>query len=158
MDQTYETTEDLAPMDTDVLVCGGGVAGTMTAVAAARAGARVVLLERYGFLGGNATAGAVAQFNSWQTTNGRQVVAGLADEVVDRLRRYRAAGGHHSFVMSTGHKMDRVEYAPEVLKLVLDDMVTEAGVQPLLHTSLLDVASEGRRVSAVRVLDRKSVV
>ena len=91
-----------------------------------------------GFLGGNATAGAVAQFNSWQTASGRRVVAGLAEEVVQRLRRYEGAGEHHTFVMSTGHRMDRVEYAPEVLKLVLDDMVSEAGVQPLLHATLLD--------------------
>ena len=72
-------------MDCDLLVCGGGVAGTMAAVAAARRGARVILAERYGFLGGNATAGAVAQFISWQTAAGRRVVAGLADEVVQRL-------------------------------------------------------------------------
>ena len=142
----------------DVLVCGGGVAGTMAAVAAARNGARVVLLERYGFLGGNATAGAVAQFNSWQTANGRRVVAGLAQEVVDRLRRYGAAGEHETFVMSTGHKMDRVEYAPEVLKLVLDDMVSEAGVQPLLHASLLDVSRVGQRVVAVQVLTKGGVI
>jgi 2-polyprenyl-6-methoxyphenol hydroxylase-like FAD-dependent oxidoreductase len=144
--------------DTDVLVCGGGVAGTMAAIAAARHGARVLLVERYGFLGGNATAGAVAQFNSWQTTNGRKVVAGLAQEVVERLRRYGAAGDHHSFTMSTGHTMDRVEYAPEVLKLVLDDMVTEAGVQPLLHASLLDVTSTGRRVRTVKVLTKGGII
>lgn len=142
----------------DVLVCGGGVAGTMAAVAAARHGARVILAERYGFLGGNATAGAVAQFNSWQTARGRRVVAGLADEVVQRLRRYGAAGEHQVFVMSTGHTMDRVEYAPEVLKLVLDDLVTEAGVQPLLHASLLDVACSGRRVEAVRLLTKSGVI
>ncbi|MBS0341192.1 MAG: FAD-dependent oxidoreductase, partial [Proteobacteria bacterium] len=128
--------------------------GTMAAVAAARNGAQVVLLERYGFLGGNATAGAVAQFNSWQTANGRPVVAGLAQEVVERLRRYGAAGEHQTFVMSTGHRMDRVEYAPEVLKLVLDDMVGEAGVQPLLHASLLDVSREGQRIDSVRVLTK----
>jgi hypothetical protein len=145
-------------LDADVLVCGGGVAGTMAAVAAARHGARVLLVERYGFLGGNATAGAVAQFNSWQTAAGRRVVAGLASEVVDRLRRYGAAGEHHTFVMSTGHKMDRVEYAPEVLKLVLDDMIVEAGVQPLLHTTLLDVAREGARVASVRLLTKGGVL
>jgi len=145
-------------MDCDVLVCGGGVAGTMAAVAAARHGARVMLLERYGFLGGNATAGAVAQFNSWQTTNGRRVVAGLANEVVDRLRAYGAAGEHHSFVMSTGHKMDRVEYAPEVLKLVLDDMISEAGVQPLLHANLLNVQRNGRRIEGVQVLTKGGVL
>ena len=44
-------------MTVDVLVCGGGVAGTMAAVAAARQGASVLLVERYGFLGGNATGG-----------------------------------------------------------------------------------------------------
>jgi hypothetical protein len=145
-------------LTTDVLVCGGGVAGTIAAVAAARNGARVLLVERYGFLGGNATAGAVAQFNSWQTTNGRTVVAGLAQEVVERLRRYGAAGEHHSFVMSTGHKMDRVEYAPEVLKLVLDDMIIEAGVQPLLHASLLDVTPADRRVKSVSVLTKGGVI
>lgn len=147
-----------AILDTDVLVCGGGVAGTMAAVAAARRGARVLLVERYGFLGGNATAGAVAQFNSWQTANGRRVVAGLASEVVERLGRYGAAGEHHSFTMSTGHRMDRVEYAPEVLKLVLDDMLVDAGVQPLLHTMLLDVDAEDGHVRAVRLLTKGGIV
>ncbi len=145
-------------LEADVVVCGGGVAGTMAAVAAARQGASVVLVERYGFLGGNATAGAVAQFNSWQTGNGRRVVAGMADEVVARLRLYGAARPHESFVMSTGHRMDRVEYAPEVLKLVLDDMVAEAGVRPLLHANLLDVTHEGRHVSALRVLTKGGVL
>src|SRR5207253_5027007 len=121
-------------------------------------GASVILVERYGFLGGNATAGAVAQFNSWQTANGRRVVAGLADEVVSRLSRYGAAGEHQTFVMSTGHKMDRVEYSPEVLKLVLDDMVIEAGVKPLLHANLLEVACTGRNIDSVRVLTKGGIL
>lgn len=141
----------------DVLVCGGGVAGAMAAVAAARQGAKVILAERYGFLGGNATAGAVAQFNSWQTASGRRVVSGLAQEVVDRLRACGGAGAHEVFVMSTGHKMDRVEYAPEVLKLVLDEMVLEAGVQPMLHASLLDVQCEERCVQKVRFLTKSGI-
>jgi choline dehydrogenase-like flavoprotein len=149
---------DSSNLPCDLLVCGGGVAGTMAAVAAARQGARVVLAERYGFLGGNATAGAVAQFNSWQTAAGRRVVAGLAQEVVDRLRTYGGAGEHEVFTMSTGHTMDRVAYAPEVLKLVLDDLVVEAGVQPLLHASLLDVACEGRRVDTVRLLTKSGAL
>jgi choline dehydrogenase-like flavoprotein len=146
-----------AALAVDVLVCGGGVAGTMAAVAAARQGAQVLLLERYGFLGGNATAGAVAQFNSWQTAAGRRVVAGLAEEVVDRLRAYGAAGAHEVFVMSTGHRMDRVEYAPEVLKLVLDDMVRAAGVQPLLHSQLLHIGREGTQVRSAQVLTKSGV-
>ena len=148
----------LQDMACDVLVCGGGVAGTMAAVAAARHGARVVLVERYGFLGGNATAGAVAQFNSWQTAAGRRVVAGLANEVVERLQTYGAARDHEVFTMSTGHRMDRVEYAPEVLKLVLDDMAQHAGVQLLLHTQLLDVQASHNRVSTVRLLTKSGVL
>lgn len=141
-----------APHAADVLVCGGGVAGTMAAVASARAGARTWLVERHGFLGGNATAGAVAQFNGWQTAAGRRVIAGLADEVVQRLRALGAARAHDVFTMSNGHRMDRVEYAPEVLKLVLDEMVLEAGVTPLLHAALLDVDVHERRIAAVSVL------
>jgi hypothetical protein len=158
MKMTETATKGLAPLQTDILVCGGGLAGTIAAVAAARQGAKVLLVERYGFLGGNATGGAVAQFNSWQTAAGRRVVAGLASEVVDRLRRYQAAGEHQVFVMSTGHRMDRVEFAPEVLKLVLDDMVMEAGVQPLFHASLLDVARRGTRIDAVRLLTKSGVL
>ncbi|MGE0350108.1 FAD-dependent oxidoreductase [Hydrogenophaga sp.] len=146
------------PAVVDVLVCGGGVAGTMAAVAAARQGATVMLVERYGFLGGNATGGAVAQFNSWQTEAGRRVVAGLADEVVQRLRDYGAAGAHQVFVMSTGHRMDRVEYAPEVLKLVFDDMVLDAGVQPMLHASVCDVVCEAGRIRTVRLLTKSGVI
>ncbi len=148
----------LRSMEADVLVCGGGVAGTMAAIAAARHGARVLLVERYGFLGGNATAGAVAQFNSWQTESGRRVIGGLAQEVVDRLRALGAAADHEVFVMSTGHLMDRVEYAPEILKMVLDEMVTSAGVQLLLHASVLDVERSGQRIDAVQVLTKGGVL
>ncbi|QHE88053.1 FAD-dependent oxidoreductase [Hydrogenophaga sp. BPS33] len=142
----------------DVLVCGGGLAGTMAAIAAARQGAKTLLVERYGFLGGNATGGAVAQFNCWQTAAGRRVIAGLAQEVVDRLETYGAARPHDVFVMSTGHPMDRVEYATEVLKLVLDDMVTDAGVTALLHTQLLDVNARNDRIETVRLLTKGGIV
>jgi hypothetical protein len=141
----------------EVLVCGGGLAGTMAAVAAARRGSRVMLVERYGFLGGNATAGAVAQFNSWQTAAGRRVIAGLAQEVVDRLRRYDGAGPLDVFTMSTGHRMDRVSYSPEVLKLVLDDLVVASGVQVLFHAQVLEVQRIGARIDAVRLFTKGGV-
>jgi hypothetical protein len=130
------------------------MAGTVAAVAAARAGAGVLLVERWGFLGGSATAGAVGQFVGWETDAGRQVIHGLAEEVVQRLERRGGSGGHTHFTMSTGHRMDQVSYDPERLKLVLDEMALEAGVRLLFHATVLDVVRQGGSVSAVSVLTK----
>lgn len=138
----------------DVLVCGGGMSGTVAAVAAARAGARVLLVERWGFLGGSATAGAVGQFVGWETAAGRQVIRGLAEEIVQRLERHGGSGGHTHFTMSTGHRMDQVSYDPERLKLVLDEMALEAGVRLLFHATLLGVARQEATIGAVTVLTK----
>src|SRR5205823_2528262 len=79
------SVSSMNPIDCDVLASGGGMAGTVAAIAAARHGARTVLFERHGFLGGAATAGAVGQFVGWETAAGRRVIAGLAEEIVQRL-------------------------------------------------------------------------
>ena len=138
----------------DVLVCGGGMAGTVAAVAAARAGARVLLIERWGFLGGSATAGAVGQFVGWETAAGRQIIQGLAEEVVQRLEWRGGSGGHTRFIMSTGHPMDQVSYDPERLKLVLDEMAAEAGVHLLFHATVLDVVRQGSAIAVVTALTK----
>ena len=142
------------PIDCDVLASGGGMAGTVAAIAAARSGARTVLFERHGFLGGAATAGAVGQFVGWETRAGRRVIAGLAEEIVERLQALGGSSGHGHFVMSTGHRMDRVEYDTEVLKVVLDEMAREAGVRVLLHSQLAQVARRGRAIAAATVLTK----
>lgn len=138
----------------DVLVLGGGMAGTMAAIAAAREGAGVLLVERWGFLGGSATAAAVGQFVGWETEAGRQVVQGLAEELVGRLVAAGAAAGHTRFTMSTGHRMDQVSYDPERLKLVLDALIAEAGCKVLFHTTVADVTVQGRTVAAVDLLTK----
>lgn len=146
--------EKMDPVDCDVLASGGGMAGTVAAIAAARQGARTVLFERHGFLGGAATAGAVGQFVGWETRAGRRVIAGLAEEIVERLQRMDGSSGHGHFVMSTGHRMDRVEYDTEILKVVLDEMVHEAGVRVLLHSQLVQVSRRGRVISSATALTK----
>ncbi len=145
----------LAP---DVLVCGGGMAGVAAAVAAAREGAEVLLVERWGFLGGSATAAAVGQFVGWETAAGRQVVQGIAEEIVRRLGERGGAQGHRHFMMSTGHRMDHVPYDPEILKLVLDEIVCEAGAAPLFQAMVLAVTRKGRTITAVEVLTKAGPV
>ena len=142
----------------EVLVVGGGIAGTVAAIAAGRAGADTLLVERWGFLGGAATAAAVGQFVGWETASGRRVVAGIAEEIVERLVALGASDGHARFTMSTGHVMDRVSYDPELLKVVLDRLVTEAGVKLLFHTALLDVTRTGETITQVQLLTKAGAV
>ncbi|GKX34937.1 MAG: membrane protein [Rhizobiaceae bacterium MnEN-MB40S] len=135
----------------DVFVLGGGMAGCMAAIAASRSGARVLLAERSGFLGGAATAGSVSQFVGWSTRAGRQVVRGLADEVIDVLRKESGAGDMGRFVMSTGNVMDRIEYDADLLKIVLDRMTTDAGASVVFHSMLAAVSKEQDSVRSVHL-------
>jgi FAD dependent oxidoreductase len=148
----------MTQLSPQVLVCGGGMAGVAAAVAAARTGADTLLIERWGYLGGSATAAAVGQFVGWETEAGRQVVQGIAEEIVSRLVQRGGAGGHDHFVMSTGHRMDHVEYDPEILKVVLDDLVLEAGCKPLFHASILSVERQGTTITAVTVLTKGGTI
>ena len=77
--------------EADALVVGGGAAGVSAAVAAARNGADVMLVERYGYLGGLATGGLIILLLTLDDGRGRQVVGGLCQEVTDRLAKRGAA-------------------------------------------------------------------
>jgi hypothetical protein len=123
----------------EVLVAGGGPSGLAAAVAAARRGAETLLIERYGFLGGMATAGLVNPFMSWYA-NGRPLVAGIFQEALDRMR---AAGGY-------GGERQPTAFDPEVLKRVADELCQEAGVQVRLHTFVAEVEREGARITRLR--------
>jgi NADPH-dependent 2,4-dienoyl-CoA reductase/sulfur reductase-like enzyme len=77
-----------------VLVVGGGPAGTAAAIAAGRLGANVLLVERYNHLGGLSTGGLVIWIDRMTDWSGRQVIRGLADELMERLRRMRFRARH----------------------------------------------------------------
>jgi FAD dependent oxidoreductase len=139
-------SRQLADLDSyDVVVVGGGSAGCSAAVAAARLGRRVLLVERYGFLGGTGTA-VLDTFYGFYTpgATSRRVVGGIGWQVIERLD---AAGAMllrpNSYGAGTG-----VTYNPETLKLVWDELVTTAGVQLLLHALCTEVqrAPEGWRL------------
>lgn len=151
---------------TDVLVVGGGPSGLGAALGAAAAGARVVLAERYGFLGGNATAALVMPLMSFHTQRaeferqgayelmptdhgpGHPVIAGVLQQMLERLV---AAGGAIAPSLQTGYV---VPFDPEVFKLVALEMLHEAGVQSLFHAFASDVIG-GRDVRGV-VFETKS--
>lgn len=139
--------------ETDVLVVGGGPAGVCAAVAAARAGAEVLLMERAGFLGGTATGGMVAAWNGFFWRDVR-VTGGIAYEIVERLRA--AGGGHPDFVHHIAGELtdeplgfETFPFDPEILKFVLDDLTHEVGVQVLHHVHAAGVAQRGQVIDAV---------
>jgi len=125
----------------DVLVAGGGPAGIAAAVAAARSGAKVYLIEGASCLGGMGTIGLVPCF--MQFGDGVNFLAdGIGREVHDRLWHSGGAGPDDRMDERFGH----LSIKSEVLKMLYDDMLSEAGVRFSLHTQLIAVEQEQGRV------------
>jgi hypothetical protein len=137
--------------ETDVLVVGGGPAGVGAAIAAARNGAKTLLLERYGHLGGLATGGLVLCIMPMSDGTKDQQIIGICQEIIDRLDAVGAAvhprkeevgssdknlvdyWRQYPFTVIQGKIRLSVQTDPEMLKCILNDMVEEAGVDLLLH-------------------------
>ncbi len=130
----------------DVLVCGGGSAGWVSAVSSARAGKKTALIERFGFLGGTATAGYVIPLSGC-FYNGERVVGGIAWEFVQKM----VAKGGALVELPKGH----VSFDPEVYKVTAYEMVTEAGVDVYSNSYITYVGTEGRDVKYV-VIESKN--
>lgn len=123
----------------DVLVCGGGPGGLCAAVSAARNGADTMLVERYGFLGGMATAGLVFPFMT-RYAGGEQIIDGIFQELIERLDAKGGYGGPNRSAM----------FDTEVMKSVCDDICLESGVRLLFHTMAVGTeVSNGRIERAI---------
>jgi hypothetical protein len=168
--------------EADVVVVGGGPGGIGAALSAARSGADTVLVERYGHLGGMATGGLVTIIPNMSDINGEQQIAGICQEIVDRLdargathypskqdwgttdeklvKYYIDANLAWFYVrddLNIGRK--RVLYTalvdPEVLKCELNTMMEEAGVKLCLHSWGVQPIVEGNAVKGV-IIENKS--
>ena len=127
----------------DVLVIGGGSAGSAAAVAAADAGAKVVLVERYGFLGGTGAMVLDTFYGFFTPKVERKVVGGVPDRVIDGLKaRNVLIKRPNTYGAGAGYTYD-----PESLKAVWDELVAEAGVHLLLHSYFVDTLTDGNQVT-----------
>lgn len=148
--------------ETDVLVVGGGPAGTAAAIAAARLGADVLLVERYNHLGGLSTGGLVIWIDRMSDWSGKHIIRGFAEEIMDRLPNEAVAGPERTdwgskdaataayWAQRTSAFHGIVTWSPtvdpEALKTVSMQMATESKVRLLLHAWAAAPILEGNTV------------
>ncbi|VWX58725.1 putative thiazole biosynthetic enzyme [Burkholderiales bacterium 8X] len=135
----------------DVVVVGGGPAGIAASVSAARRGARTLLVERYGFLGGMGTAGGVTNFAGlYGKRDGRmtQLVHGVADELLERID---AMGGLNRPQDGMQGRIRVRSYDTSIYKCAADQLLLEAQVDLLFHALAAGVLMDGRRIVGLAV-------
>ncbi|OGJ87548.1 MAG: hypothetical protein A2268_03860 [Candidatus Raymondbacteria bacterium RifOxyA12_full_50_37] len=128
----------------DVIVCGGGTGGVPAAVAAARNGARTLLIERLGMLGGTATAALVAPYMS-HLAGKKPVNRGLFEEFCGCMKKEG---------LTSLFRGRLIGFDAEIMKLLLDKFTLTAGVELLFHATITNVIKKGGRIQAVRVFHR----
>ncbi len=138
----------------EVLVVGGGTAGVVAAIAAARSGARTLLIELNGFLGGTSTAAMVSSFLTFHNMRGEQIARGIPQEIVDRLLKRGGAVPPGHLRNPYGNAFSVTPFDAEVLKHVLLDMCKEAGVQLLLRTMVVDAILANNTIKGVVVTNK----
>ncbi|EAR10560.1 FAD-dependent oxidoreductase [Reinekea blandensis] len=140
----------------DVVVVGGGPSGVMAAVQSARAGAKTLLIERGGFLGGSLTMMGVSPMMTFHNPGGDQVVFGLAQELVDKLIAMDASPGH--VIDSITYCSTVTPFDAEAMKIAMETMVIDAGADILYHSMLASVSFDQSRVQKVTVCNKAGLV
>lgn len=124
----------------NLIVVGGGISAVAAAVSAARKGLKVLIIEKFGCLGGALTNSLVFPFMRHVTWSGKKVLsAGIFEEMKKRHAEY----GDTSW---------------ETFKFVFDDMVTEQGIDVLFHSSVFEAKTDGRNIKSVSVATRQGVL
>lgn len=152
-------------LSADVIVVGGGPAGMCAAIAAAREGVSVLLVEQSGSCGGMATKGMVGPFMTCYDSKGENmIIRGLFEEIVNRMvakgfaihpAEVRQGTGFTSWI-KVGH--DHVTpFEPEGLKLIIDEMLTEAGVKIMYHTNFLRCVMENNTITGILVSSKRGL-
>ena len=129
----------------DVIVAGGGPGGVCAAIAAARKGLSVLLIEKYGFTGGMATAGLVNPFMPYRSKTGNALLPSpIFMQIMGELE-------------SAGGLSDGVTFDDELLKIILDKLLQEAGVKLLFHTVVCGATSRGGAISEITVAGKDGI-
>jgi len=152
----HETRDIPVEDEYDVIVAGGGAAGLIAALSAARHGSRVLLVERQGCLGGTATTAYVAQYIGFYNRD-VQAVWGLPFEFTKRILDAGGSPGFGQYLLAEASanpvEIRNFPFNPEIVKCVADEWITEAGVELLLHADVVGVCQNEERIDGIIVED-----
>lgn len=133
-------------MQAEIVVMGCGIAGSMAAAAAARMGKRVLAIDEAGYPGGALTAMGTGPMMTFHAGR-EQVIRGLPQELIDRLMAAGESPGH--CVDSTGYTYTVTPFSSEGMKTALEQMMLEAGVTLLYHTTVIDARVRDGRLESI---------
>lgn len=144
----------------DVLIAGGGMAGIAAAIASGRTGAKTILIEKAGWLGGMGITGATGLhsyfniFDAHPNAERMRVVAGIAQELVDRVTELGGGMGHIRMERGGDFVSMITPVEPEVFKYVAIKICLEAGVKLLFHTVIEDVLASDGHIDGVVIWNK----
>jgi hypothetical protein len=150
-----EMARNLPVKEFDVIVAGGGTAGVVAAMAAARQGAKTVLVETKGYPGGTVVEGGTALhsfFNLWKAFPGvekRQVVKGIPQEIIDRLLLVGGTSGHAEMLTRYNYDAVCTSVDTELYKLVVFEMLSESGVFICVNTLVAGAVRKGSSIDGI---------
>ena len=133
--------------DYDVIVCGGGTAGTIASIAASRSGAKTLLVERGPLLGGISVMGFYP--HTFYTNTGKKAIGGIAQELIDELIELGGSLGHLRY--EGGHLYTHTPVDNEMLKVLFVKKATEAGVDIMFNSLITDVIKDKNDLKAIVV-------
>ncbi|MDM8183430.1 FAD-dependent oxidoreductase [Enterococcus cecorum] len=138
----------------DVTILGGGMSGVFAAIAASRNGAKTLIIDQNGYFGGSLTACGVGPMMTFFAGE-KQVIKGLGEEMVQRLKERGYSAGH--VLDSTNYISYVTPFSAEGMKIILDEMITESGVDVLFHTYLIDIEKENSRIKKVLIANKDGI-
>lgn len=170
--QSFENSKTIT--ECDVLVCGGGPSGFTSAISAARNGAKVILIEKYGFPGGMMTAGFVQPIYGFFSRH-IQIVYGLAQELIDKLEEIDGATLGHKYRddcvarrkksgeclsgrdekgCPTNCVSNVCAVDSEIARTVMANMLNDAHVESIYHSTVIDVEKEESSIKRVLISNK----
>jgi len=139
-------------MKYDVVVAGAGPSGCMAAIAAARMGARVLLVDKNAYPGGMNTAAMVCPLMAFYSGSA-QIIKGIPQEIIDNLKKRGGTLGHIPDPLGVASSITPIE--PAMLRLVYFEMLAkEPLITLLLHSFIYDVEHDGRNITGLQVINK----